>query len=56
MNLYLHEQASFAFTGFESLLSNNQLGYIGLLLTIGELIGTKPSAMVRVNGFNSATI
>ncbi len=56
MNLYLHEQASFAFTGFESLLSNNQLGYIGLLLTIGELIGTKPSSMVRVNGFNSATI
>ena len=56
MNLYLHEQASFAFTGFESLLSNNQLGYIGLLLTIGELIGTKPSAMVRVGGFNSATI
>jgi hypothetical protein len=56
MNLYLHEQASFAFTGFESLLSNNQLGYIGLLLTMGELVGTKPSAMVRVNGFNSASI
>jgi hypothetical protein len=56
MNLYLHEQGSFAFTGFESTLANGQLGYIGLLLTLGELISTKPSSMARVSGFNSATI
>lgn len=56
MNLYLHEQGSFAFTGFESTLANGQLGYIGLLLTLGELITTKPSSMVRVSGFNSAVI
>ena len=56
MNLYLHENGSFEFTGFESTLPNGQLGYIGLLLTIGELVSTKPSAMARVSGFNSATI
>jgi len=56
MNLYLHEQGSFAFTGFESTLGNGQLGYIGLLLTLGELITTKPSSMVRVSGFNSAVL
>lgn len=56
MNLYLHEQGSFAFTGFESTLANGQLGYIGLLLTLGELITTKPSSMARVGGFNSATL
>jgi hypothetical protein len=56
MNLYLHEQGSFAFTGFESTLANGQLGYIGLLLTLGELISTKPSSMARVTGYNSATI
>ena len=56
MNLYLHEQGSFAFTGFESTLPNGQLGYIGLLLTLGELISTKPSSMVKVSGFNSAVI
>jgi len=56
MNLYLHEQGSFAFTGFESTLANGQLGYIGLLLTLGELITTKPSSMVRVSGFNSAVL
>jgi len=56
MNLYLHEQASFAFTGFESTLPNGQLGYLGLLLTLGELACTKPKAMARVTNFNSATI
>jgi hypothetical protein len=56
MNLYLHENASFAFTGFESTLANGQLGYIGLLLTLGELVTSKPSSMVRVSGFNSATL
>lgn len=56
MNLYLHEQASFAFTGFESTLANGQLGYLGLLLTLGELVATKPSSMVRVSGFNSAVL
>lgn len=56
MNLYLHEQASFAFTGFESTLSNGQLGYLGLLLTLGELMTTKPKSMVRVTGFNSAVL
>lgn len=56
MNMYLHEQASFAFTGFETLISNGQLGYLGLLLTIGELMTTKPGSMVRVSGFNSANI
>ena len=56
MSLYLHEQASFAFTGFESTLSNWQLGYVGALLTIAELVCTKPKAMGRVSGYNSITL
>jgi hypothetical protein len=56
MSLYIHEQASFAFTGFESTLSNWQLGYVGALLTIGELVVTKPKAMGRVSGFNNITL
>lgn len=56
MNLYLHEQASFSFSGFESLISNGQLGYIGLLLTLGELVVTKPKSMVRVTGLGFANI
>jgi hypothetical protein len=55
-SLYFHEQASFAFTGFESTLSNWQLGYVGALVNIAELVVTKPKAMARVGGYNSLTI
>ena len=55
-SLYIHEQASFAFTGFESTLSNWQLGYVGALVTIAELVVTKPKAMTRVGGLNSLTL
>lgn len=50
LNLYVHDQASFAFTGFESLLSNYQLGYVGAVLTLCELVNTKPKASVKVTG------
>jgi len=56
MNLYVHDQASFAFSGFESLLSNYQLGYIGIVLTLAELVLTKPRACGVVSGFNFLTI
>lgn len=47
--LYIHEQASFAFTGFESTLPNWQVGYIGALLTVAQLVCTKPIANTRVD-------
>lgn len=49
LSLYIHEQASFAFTGFESTLPNWQVGYIGALLTVAELVCTKPVAQTRVD-------
>jgi hypothetical protein len=55
-SLYFHEQASFAFTGFESTLSNWQLGYVGALVNIAELVVTKPKSMTRVGGYNSLTL
>lgn len=55
-NLYVHEQASFAFTGFESLLSNYQLGYIGAVLSLLELVLTKPKTATRVSNFTFLTI
>lgn len=56
MNLYVHEMASFAFTGFESLLSNYQLGYIGAVLTLCELVLGKPKTTGRVSNIASLTI
>jgi len=56
LNLYVHDQAAFAFTGFESLLSNYQLGYIGAVLTIAELVLTKPKTCVKVTGLTAIAI
>jgi len=56
MNMYIHEMASFAFTGFESTIANFQVGYIGAVLVVAELVSVKPSTMSRVAGLNSLTI
>ncbi len=56
LNLYVHDQAAFSFTGFESLLSNYQIGYVGAVLTIAELVLTKPKTCVKVTGFTALTI
>lgn len=56
LNLYVHDQASFAFSGFESLLSNYQLGYIGIVLTLMELVLTKPRSCGVVSGFTAIVI
>ena len=52
LSLYIHEQGSFAFTGFESTLPNWQIGYVGAVLTIAELVSTKPKSMTAVTGYN----
>jgi len=55
LNLYVHDQASFAFSGFESLLSNYQLGYIGIVLTLAELVLTKPRSCGRIGTVGTPT-
>ena len=52
LSLYIHEQGSFAFTGFESTLPNWQIGYVGAVLMIAELVSTKPKSMTAVTGYN----
>jgi hypothetical protein len=44
LSAYLHERANFYFTGFESTLPNNQLGYVGAVVTLIELVDVKPKA------------
>ena len=56
MSLYVHEKGSFVFTGFESTLPNWQIGYVGAVLTIAELVSTKPKSMTKVTGYNSLTL
>jgi hypothetical protein len=56
LSLYIHEMASFAFTGYESTISNFQVGYIGAVLVVAELVSVKPVTMSRITGFNSLTL
>ena len=56
LSLYIHEQGSFVFTGFESTLPNWQIGYVGAVLMIAELVSTKPKSMSVVSGYNSLTL
>ena len=52
LSLYIHEQGSFVFTGFESTLPNWQIGYVGAVLMIAELVNVKPKSMTQVTGYN----
>jgi len=56
LSLYIHEQGQFVFTGFESTLPNWQIGYVGAVLTIAELVNVKPKSMTKVTGYNSITL
>lgn len=56
LSLYIHDQGSFVFTGFESTLPNWQIGYVGAVLMIAELVSTKPKSMTRVTGYNSISL
>jgi hypothetical protein len=53
LSLYLHERAAFSFTGFESTLPNNQLGYIGAVLSLLELVSVKGRAHGRIDNLNN---
>jgi hypothetical protein len=56
LSLYIHDQGSFVFTGFESTLPNWQIGYVGAVLMIAELVSTKPKSMTKVTNYNSLNI
>jgi len=56
LSLYVHEQGSFVFTGFESTLPNWQIGYVGAVLMIAEMVSTKPKSMSVVSGYNSLSL
>jgi hypothetical protein len=50
LTLYLHERAAFSFTGFESTLPNNQLGYVGAILSLLELVDVKCKSHGKFSG------
>lgn len=53
---YIHERAAFAFTGFESTLSNFQIGFIGAVISLLEYVNAKPKTSTVVTGFTFVSI
>lgn len=49
--LYISEDANFAFSGFQSLIPNNQIASVGVLITLMALACTKP-----VSGLQASNI
>jgi hypothetical protein len=56
LSLFLHEAAAFTFTGFESVLPNNQFGYISAILSLLELVNVKCKAHGKIDGINFLNI
>lgn len=51
VSLYVHQDVSFGFTGFESTLINNQIGFIGALVSLLELVVSNPSTCSVATGY-----
>lgn len=51
-SMYVHQAATFAFTGFSSTIIAGQLGYIGLVITVAEMVSVKPKAWTAISGLN----
>jgi hypothetical protein len=54
--LYMHHMAQFAFTGFYSTLPNWQVGYIAAVLTVLELVNTKPKTCGKFTTYTPVTL
>lgn len=52
---YWHDQAAFAFSGFESTIPNFQLGYLGVLVNAWQIVNTKPKCSGRITGFTGVS-
>jgi len=54
LSLYISEDANFAFSGFHSLIPNNQLANIGVVITMMALVCTKPVSGAQCNDITGA--
>ena len=49
MGLHFHEAAAYAFSGFQSTIPGGQIGYVGVVVTLVELVGTKPKCNLHAS-------
>ena len=56
LSLYVHDLASFQFTGFESMIPNYQIGFVGAVVLAAEMVLTKPKSCVKTTGLTYVSI
>ena len=54
LSLYISEDANFAFSGFHSLIPNNQIANVGVVITMMALVCTKPVSGLQANNITGA--
>lgn len=52
LNLYIHKNGSFTFSGFQSTIPNFQIGFVGVMVFLAELVCTKCSTQGRIDNLN----
>ena len=52
--LYISDDANFAFSGFHSLIPNNQIANVGVVITMMALVCTKPVTGLQANNITGA--
>ncbi len=50
--LYMHRNARFSFTGFQSTMVNNALGYVGVVVTALQMACLKPRSVAQINNLS----
>jgi len=49
---YIHVNGAFRFSGFQSTIPNYQIGYLGILLMLMELVCTKPQTCAKITNLS----
>lgn len=56
LQMYMHTAARFAFSGFYSLIPNGMLGYLGVIVSLLQLVNAKPAANGYVKNLTYVSI
>jgi len=55
LGLYISEDANFAFSGWHSLIANNQIANVGVIIAAMALVNTKPSSGMQLSAVAGAS-
>ena len=54
--MYISEDAPFVFSGFKDTIANLQIGYIGVVIVLFDVVCTKPKSGMRITGITGGAV